>query len=88
MLAITTKYHGATNYRGSRISATMSDNGDFKRRIYIGYPHELSPSGDAVYRKAAEAMCEKMTSEGFSYTKAEKMVSGYTGNGYVFVFTR
>ncbi len=88
MLAITTKYHGPTNHRGSRISATVQDGNDFKRRVYVDYDYELSPSGDAVYRKAAEAMCEKLTAEGFAYTKPSKMISGYAGTGgYVFVFT-
>jgi hypothetical protein len=45
MKTIHTKYHGATNYRGSRISATDGD-----RTIYISYPHELS--GDAVHDAA------------------------------------
>ena len=86
MLAIMTKYHGASNYRGSRISATMTD-GDWKRRVYVDYDHELSATGDAVYRKAANALCKKLTAEGFLYTKSEKMISGYTSTGYVFVFT-
>jgi len=87
MLGIITKYHGPTNHRGSRISATVQDGSDFKRRVYVAYDYELSPTGDAVFRKAAEAMCEKLTAEGYTYTKPDKMISGYAADGYVFVFT-
>jgi hypothetical protein len=89
MLAITTKYHGPTNSRGSRISASVQ-NGDFKKRIYIGYPYELSPTGDAVYRAAAEAMCQALQGEGYRYAKPDQMISGFHNGkdyGYIFVFT-
>ena len=71
MLAIITKYHGPTNYRGSRISATVRDGLDWKRRVSVPYPHEASATGDAAHRVAAVAMCEKLTAEGFTYTKPE-----------------
>lgn len=74
MKAIETKFHGATNTRGARISATDSDG----NRVYISYPYELS--GEEVHRKAVDALCEKMKWTG-------KMVSGQTRTGYVFVFT-
>src|SRR3990167_677762 len=54
MKAISTQYHGPTNTRGSRIVARDSDN----NRISISYPYELS--GEAVHRKAAEALRDKM----------------------------
>ena len=54
MKAILTKYHGATNTRGSRISATAEGG----NRITIPYPHELS--GEAVHAAAAIALCQKM----------------------------
>jgi hypothetical protein len=73
MKAIITKYHGPNN-RGSRISATDEDG----NRITISYPHELS--GEAVHRKAAEALCAKMGWTG-------KLVGGSLKRGYVFVFT-
>ena len=86
MLGIITKYHGPTNTRGSRISATVRD-GSLLKRVYVAYDHALSATGDAVYRKAAEAMCEKLTAEGFTYTNPDKLISGYVSDGYVFVFT-
>ena len=88
MLGIMTKYHGPTNHRGSRLSATVRDGAAFTRRVYVAYDYELSPSGDGVYRKAAEAMCEKLTAEGFTYTNPEKLISGYVTDGYIFVFTK
>ena len=72
MKAILTKFCGATNYRGARIIATDSDG----NRVVIGYPHELS--GEAVHRKAAEALCFKMKWTG-------QMIGGATRNGYAFV---
>ena len=54
MKAIFTKYHGATNTKGSRISASDEDG----NRISISYPYGLS--GEAVHRKAADALCERM----------------------------
>lgn len=74
MKAIFTKYHGPTNTRGSRISASDEDG----NRITISYPHELS--GEDVHRKAAQALCDKMGWTG-------EMVAGGHSKGYVFVFT-
>ena len=73
MKAIFTKYHGPSNYKGSRISACDEDG----NRVTIGYPYELS--GEAVHRKAADALCEKMGWPG-------KLVGGSHKRGYVFVF--
>jgi len=87
MLAITTKYHGATNTRGSRISATVQDGSDYKRRVYVNYDYSLPATGDAVFRAAAVALCDILTAEGFVYTKPEYLTSGYAADGYVFVFT-
>lgn len=72
MKAIETKYHGPTNTRGSRISASDGDN-----RISISYPHELS--GEDVHRAAALALCAKLGWAG-------EMIAGGTKAGYVFVF--
>lgn len=74
MKAIFTKYHGPTNYKGARISASDSDG----NRVTISYPYELS--GEAVHRKVADALCAKMNWTG-------KMVAGGTRTGYVFLFT-
>ncbi len=86
MLAIVTKYHGATNRGGSRISATVRDGNNWKRRVSVPYPHEKR-HGEETFKVAAVAMCEKLTEEGFTYTKPEHLIAGYTGTGYVFVFT-
>jgi hypothetical protein len=80
MVAIITKYYGATTTRGSRIVAMR---GDWDRsyggigRISIPYPHERS--GEDCYRAAAEALCKKMGWAG-------SLVGGGTMDGYVFVF--
>lgn len=73
MKAITTKYHGPTNTRGSRISASDSDG----NRASIPYPRELS--GDDCHALAAAALCKKMGWTG-------KLISGGTSRGVVFVF--
>ena len=74
MKAIETTYHGPTNTRGSRIIARDSDG----NRVSIPYPHELS--GEAVHRKAAEALRDKMGWTG-------ELIGGGTKRGYCFVFT-
>jgi len=88
MLGIITKYHGATNTRGSRISATVQD-GSWKKRVYVAYDHSLPATGDAVFRKAAEAMCDKLTAMGLfhsmTWSNPGNLVSGTISNGYVFV---
>ncbi len=73
MKAIVCKYHGPTNTRGSRISASAEGG----NRISIPYPHELS--GEDVYRAAAEALCKKMNWPG-------KLAGGGTEDSHVFVF--
>lgn len=73
MKAIVTRYVGPTNTKGSRIIASDEDG----NKITISYPYELS--GEAVHRKAAEALREKMGWTG-------ELVSGSLKNGYVFVF--
>ena len=54
MQAIRTVYHGPTNYRGARITATCSSG----YRATINYPHELDT--EDAHRKAAVALMEKM----------------------------
>lgn len=73
MKAISTRYKGATDTKGSRIIATDCDG----NRVTISYPHELS--GEAVHRAAADALCSKMGWTG-------QLVGGSTKQGYVFVF--
>ena len=73
MKAISTKYLGPTNYRGSRIKA---DDGD-GNTITIGYPHEISVI--EAHAQAAFALCLKMGWKG-------ELVGGWTGKGGVFCF--
>ena len=75
MKAITTKYHGPTNTRGSRVSASDSDG----NRVSIPYDHALD--SEEIHRKAAVALCARMKWPG-----ADAMVGGSVKNGYVFVF--
>lgn len=74
MKAIRTRFHGATNFTGSRISA--SDEGG--NRVTIPYPHEFGP-GEGAHRKAAEALCAKMHWTG-------EMIGGSLHDGYAFVW--
>ena len=74
MKAIQTKYHGPTNTRGARISASDLDG----NRTSISYPHEFI--GERTHWEAAHALCLKM---GWSGT----LHGGALGAGsYVFVF--
>jgi len=73
MKAIVTKYHGPTNFKGSRITASDQDG----NRVTISYPYELS--GEDCHRKAAQALCDKMHWTG-------ELVGGSLKHGYVFVF--
>lgn len=73
MKAIETRYHGPTNTRGSRISASDGDG----NRVSISYPYELS--GMAVHQSAAIALAVKMNWTG-------RLIGGSTKAGYVFVW--
>jgi hypothetical protein len=73
MKAIRTKYHGATDTRGSRISASDEDG----NRVSIPYPHELG--GENCHRKAADALCAKMGWTG-------ELIGGALKDGYAFVW--
>ena len=77
MQAIQTRYLGATNTRGSRIKASCAAGS-----ITIVYPHELS--GQAVHRKAAEALVSKL---GWVDPHYGGLLGGCLPNGdYCFVF--
>jgi len=52
MQAIVTRYHGPTDTRGARISATTAGNG----RVYTSYQHN---GGDAEHLRAALKMLDK-----------------------------
>lgn len=73
MKAITTRFVGATNTRGSRIIASDSDG----HRVTLPYPHELS--SEEAHRKAAEALRDSMRWTG-------RLVEGSIKGGMVFVF--
>ena len=75
MKAIETKYHGPTDTRGSRITASDSDG----NRVSIPYPYELS--GEECHRKAARRLCQKMGWKG-------RLTGGALKSSYVFVFTK
>ena len=73
MEAITTKYHGATNVHGSRISASVST-----KRVYIPYPNELH--GAKAHAAAARAL---LASIGI-YPHQAMHVGEHSG-GYIFL---
>ncbi|MHB1952106.1 MAG: hypothetical protein ACYCOU_00035 [Sulfobacillus sp.] len=72
MQAITTKYIGPTNARGSRIRA-FCESGS----ITIAWNHVLDR--EANYRAAAIALCERLGWTG-------DLIAGSTKTGYIFVF--
>ena len=74
MVAITTKFHGATNTKGSRVSASANGH-----RVYVSYPHELS--GAEVHFQAVKKPCDKLDWHG-------DLISGGTETGYVFCFAK
>ena len=51
--AIVTKYHGPTNYKGSRISARAEAG-----RVVLAYDHALNP--DENHKAAAQALAERL----------------------------
>ena len=74
MKAITTKYHGPTDSKGSRISASDEDG----NRVYTPYDHSMS--GELCHRQAAIALCRKMGWSG-------SLTWGGIKTGYVYVWT-
>ena len=76
MQAITTKFIGPTNTRGSRIKASA-----YAGSITVGYSHELN--SDENHRAAAEALCAKM-----GWPGSDTLISAdLPKSGYVFVFS-
>jgi len=75
--AIITRYHGATNTKGARISARMMT----ARPVFIPYPRELSERD--CHAAAAAAL---MAREGWP-VGCPMAVGGMPGGGYVFVRT-
>ncbi len=70
--AITTKYIGPTNYRGSRVKATASAGS-----VTLEWDDELNTS--ANHASVAQALCNK-----FGWTG--EYVMGGTETGYVFFY--
>ena len=75
MKAILTKYHGATNTKGSRVSASDCDG----NRVTITWQGEFDTEPN--HRAAADALCAKMGWVG------GEMAGGFTKDGMAFVFT-
>lgn len=71
--AIVTKFHGPTNFKGARISASDDDG----NRVSVDYDDALNSGPN--HAKAANALCEKMEWEG-------TLVQGWTKTGCVFSF--
>ena len=72
--AIITKYHGPTNYRGSRVSASDSDG----NRVYVSYNYGLKD--ELIHKEALDAFLEKM-----NWPKGEKWAFGHIKEGLVWV---
>ena len=75
MKAITTRFHGPTNFKGSRYSATDGDG----NRVIVETDFALN--SDKNHRRAAELLCAKM-----GWSGAETLIEGWTKTGYVYVF--
>lgn len=81
MYAITTKYHGPTNYRGARISATTGE-----QTVFVSYPYEKS--GEDVHRVALAALLAKVDYATDEQRNADNWTGGDTKTGYAFVYTK
>jgi hypothetical protein len=62
MKAIRTRYHGPSNVKGSRISATDGELNRRPRTIYLSYDDALN--SEDMHRKAAYAFRDKMQWKG------------------------
>ena len=80
MYAITTKYHGPTNTKGARISASADEHST----VYISYPYDLS--GEAVHREALAAYLAKQGWLTPDEENPDNWVGGWMRTGYAFVF--
>jgi hypothetical protein len=78
---IITRYHGATEYKPSRISASAEG----VERIYLPYNHHLTAEGNH-----AAAARELATRNGWEEGRKIERTDGielHNGKGYAFVFT-
>lgn len=73
MQTIATKYHGCTNTKGSRVSATASGAG---KRVFVSYDHSLDIDGN--HKAAALKLMSELDWTG-------KFIGGHTKQGMVFV---
>lgn len=73
MKAITTKYHGPTNTRGARYSATDNDG----HKVTVSIDYALSSEGN--HNAVALAFCKKMNWQG-------ELAVGSLANEHVYVF--
>ena len=75
MKAIITRYHGPTDHRGARISATTEGAG----RVYEDYDHALD--GEKLHFEAVKKLCKQLDWHGI-------FVAGGTPDerGYAWVF--
>jgi hypothetical protein len=74
MIAIETKYYGATNTRGSKIIASTANG----QRLSFPYDHEGNE-----HERAADALARKM---GWLDNGKFRLVGGGTKSGMAFVF--
>lgn len=80
MQAITTKYFGPTNTKGSRIKATC-----WAGSITIAYPHEVN-SSESKYKIAAEKLLEKLVKENVLADRFCIIAGGSNPDGQGFTF--
>lgn len=73
MKAIVTKFHGPSDTKGSRCSASDEDG----NRVTISWSQVLN--GEAPHAEAAIALCRKQGWTG-------RLIAGAVKRGYVFVF--
>jgi hypothetical protein len=73
MKAITTRYNGPTNTRGSRITATDEDG----NRVSVSYNDALN--SEPNHAAAARKLCQKMDWRG-------NLTGGHTKHGMVWVW--
>lgn len=78
MQAITTKYIGPTNTKGSRVKATTESG------VSITLSWDSSLNSDENHVRAAKRLCSKMD----WLMDGEKLIGGHIEHGMVFVFLR
>ena len=90
-LIIETAFHGPTNYRGSRISATCKRDSDRTFRTFFNYEHSVN--SDQNHQLAAEQLMAAMDKE-LAFTDSEPFrivgrgFGGRSDRGYYFLINR